>query len=184
MGSFARLLPIIFLGTIAVVWALGFTLPESYTITSELEIEASPGRVFRAVGDAEGWQRWFTGPRAEARVEADDRLILVHDEVEHVLELTETSSPSAVGYRHYATGAEGQPVEGRLEIAREGAGSRVRIRERVEVEGSTQRWLIYLFGQTLMTQVLDRELHNLKAVVEDGADRGSENTGSSGTERG
>jgi len=168
MRGVLKLLPVLLLGLLAAAWGFGRTLPDSYTITSELEMNASASKVYRFVHDAEGWKRWFTGPEADVRIESSDRMVLVHDDVEHTLELTHTSSPTRVAYAHYAEATKRDPVRGRLDIEPRGDSVRVRLREVVEVDSSTQRWLIYLFGADLMTQVLDRELHNLKSLVETG----------------
>jgi hypothetical protein len=147
----------------------GRALPETYTITSEVEVDASPTEVFRHLHDAEGWTRWFTGPEGDVRVESNRRLVLMVEDVEHVLELTETSSPTEVAYKHFNEGPGAlEPIRGRIVIARDDGDSVVRIEEVVSVPASTQRWLVYLFGRDLMAQVLDRELHNLKSLVERG----------------
>lgn len=172
MQTFLRVLPLILLVLIAAFYLGGRALPDSYTISSELEIEAPPSAVYRHVEDAQSWTRWFTGPEGDVRVESERRLVLVVEDVEHVLELTKTSSPTGVEYKHFSESAGAlEPIRGRIEIARGGSASLVRIEEVVSVPASTQRWLVYLFGRDLMAQVLSRELHNLKSVVEGGGDR-------------
>jgi hypothetical protein len=166
MSRFIKVVPGLLLLAIAIFWIAGRTLPDSFTIQSELAMDAPAPAVFARVRTAGEWRAWFVGPESEARVEGDGRLILEHEGVEHVLEITETSSPTQVRFRHYSDGSGLEPVEGRIDIEGSDGGSRVRIEERVSVPASAQRWLVWLFGEELMTQVLDRELHNLKGVVE------------------
>jgi len=170
MSSIVRFFPAILLLLIVAFYGGGRLLPSDYTISSELRIDASPPSVFRWTATASGWQRWFTGPEGDVDVESDSKLTLVVEDVRHVLELTETSSPTAVRYRHYADAPGAlEPVKGQLTIEASGSdASNVRIVEDIQVASSTQRWLVYLFGRDLMVQVLDRELHNLKSLVETG----------------
>lgn len=168
MQAFLRALPLVLLLLIAGFYLGGRALPEDYRIESEIEVEARPAEVFRHLSDAQGWTRWFTGPEGDVRVESEERLVLAVEGVEHVLELTETSSPARVRYRHFNEGPGAlEPIIGEITVEPREAGSTVRIREDVSVSSGTQRWLVYLFGQDLMSQVLDRELHNLKALVDD-----------------
>jgi hypothetical protein len=152
---------------VAAFYLGGRALPDSYTISSELEIGGPPSAIYGHVDDAESWTRWFTGPDGDVRVESERRLVLVVEDVEHVLELTQTSSPTGVEYKHFSEGAGAlEPIRGRIDIAARDGGSLVRIEEVVSVPASTQRWLVYLFGRDLMAQVLSRELHNLGRLVE------------------
>lgn len=169
MQTFIKLFPAILLLLIAGFYLGGQALPGDYTITSEIQIEAPPEEVYGWTDRAEDWRSWFTGPEGQVTVESEDRLTLVLEEVKHVLELTETSSPTSVRYQHFADAPGAlEPVRGHITIGPSDAGSTVRIQEQVSVSSSTQRWLVFLFGRSLMAQVLDRELHNLKSLVETG----------------
>ncbi len=172
-----RILPILLLGGLALFFASARWLPAEMSIERSLQIEAPPARVFRHLDTVEEWRSWYTGLDADTEVQSPARLVVrFEDGTARVLEITETSSPTLVAYRFFPLASASEsaspvepvdPVEGSFVIKQKGSDCRVTNRETAAVPLS-YRWILYLAGDTLMGQVIERELHNLKSLVETG----------------
>ncbi|NJK88060.1 MAG: hypothetical protein HC923_00810 [Myxococcales bacterium] len=168
LSWFIRFLPPIIFAILVFFWFGGALLPEKYTITRELRIDAPPGKVFTALEEAADWVPWYTGKNPNVRVEGQ-RIYLSQEDVVVVMEMVETSSPSLVRYRQFLQDAKDvEPVAGKVDLVPADGGTIVRMEETVPVDSGPARWMVYFSGDVLMGQVLARELHNLKSFVETG----------------
>jgi uncharacterized protein YndB with AHSA1/START domain len=154
------------------LWAAARALPESLTVARSLSVDAPVARVYPVVADLHRWPAWLIGPDVRVDVHGTgrrpgSRLTIDFPDADPVtVELTATSSPTGVDYRHW-TEDPADAVEGTIRL-RGSDPVTVEIEERVTLGGSAQRWMGWALGDVMMGQVLERELHNLKSYVETG----------------
>lgn len=156
-------------------------LPESQSVERSLTIRASPSTVYGHVAHIRRWPGWYIPP-GSGRFEGPEdgtggTLILFDEEAREVrrLELVSTSSPSEVVYRFPNQEQVPFAIEGRFEFARDDAGyTRVTSRQALTALAdsgnwfgtASERWFLFLMADRFVGSILDRELHNLKGVVE------------------
>ncbi|MGF1508987.1 MAG: SRPBCC family protein [Myxococcota bacterium] len=188
MRSFIKVFPLLGLLLLVVLWALGRALPSRLEVSRTLVVLDEPDVVFGHASDLRRWPDWLVGPDAEVTFsgpgnEAGSRMVLsLEDGQKVIVELVEVRPPSMSGaspmtsgeaarveYRHWSQARESDSVQGSIAFRpHQEDGTAVRLTEQVHMRGATQRWMAFLFGDLMMGQVLDRELHNLKSFVETG----------------
>jgi len=173
--------PLVLIGLGALAWFIS-TLPPEMKVERSLEMAAEPKVVFERVAHIRRWKGWFAGEEQAVRFEGPSggpggRLVMTVEEQDVTLELTETSTPSAVRYHFWEGGPDAdvdadQRTRGEIAIEETELGARVTITEEAHVGGRLGRWIVYLMGDFMVGSILERQLHNLKSALETGASHG------------
>jgi hypothetical protein len=173
--------PLVFISLGALAWYIS-TLPPDMKVERSLEIAADPSAVFERVAHIRRWEGWFAGEEQDLRFEGPasgpgGRLVMTIEEQEVTLELTATSTPSAVHYHFWEGGPEAevdpdQRTQGRIAIEASEGGSQVTISEEAHIGGTLGRWIVHMMGDFMVGSILERQLHNLKSALETGASHG------------
>lgn len=168
-----RMLPLVGLLLIGLFWLAGSMLPARKTVSRSIHIERPVGPVYERLNGIEGWKGWFVAPEADARFEGPKdgpggSMVVAVDDVSMRLRLTETSSPSRIGYVTHPDGDEDGATEGWVHLEPDGDGTEVTWKETGSAHGVSLRWMLYLMGDRMVGSVLERTLHNLKSLMETG----------------
>lgn len=184
-----KVLPLVVFAAVVLAIASARWLPESRVLERSVVIAASPEEVYEHLAQIRKWRGWYVAPgvgRFEGpALGAGGTLIIEDQEAQELrrLEITGTSTPSLVKYRFPEKDQTPYDIEGRFELRpRSGpsAGgstpatevvSYQRLRSRANPGSwmalAGERWFLYLLADRLVGPILERELHNLKGVVED-----------------
>ncbi|HJL42098.1 MAG TPA: SRPBCC family protein [Myxococcales bacterium LLY-WYZ-16_1] len=175
MRTVFRMLPILLLAGLGLAWLAGSWLPREKTVSRAVVVDRPISQVYRHLHRAAAWRAWYTGPDADVTVGGDPEgaggtLSLVTDDGTTMrFELTETSSPTAVRYRHHPLDEPENAVVGRVELEPAGADrTRVRMAETGQAGAASMRWVLYMAGDAMVGAMLERTLHNLKSLAETG----------------
>lgn len=173
MSTFLRLLPPLFILALVGIWLFSRSLPEDMEVERAVEISAPASRVFTHIGSIRGWKAWFTGPDADVIFDGPESGPGGHFEMKiegrglH-LELTETSSPTMVAYETWEA-ERTDPIRGVIQLDRlEDGGVQVVMKETASISSTIGRWPAYLLGDYMIGGILERQLGNLKSLVEQG----------------
>lgn len=178
MRLFFRLLPVALLLFIGGALLFGQSLPSEMTLRRSLLIEASPAEVFERVGRIRGWQGWYVPPEAGIfeGPEGTGGALVVEDEETgepHRIVLTETSSPTLVRYAFPKRDQDPFEIDGSFELKAVPEGTEVTSSQQLVAKdggfmrNAGSRWFLKLLADNLIGSILERELHNLKSVLED-----------------
>lgn len=150
------------------------------TIERSLTIEAPIHQVYPRIAHIRQWSGWYIPPEAGRfegpEVGAGGTLIMVDPESQEVrrLMLTETSSPSSVGYKFPDKDQLPFSITGVFELETVAKGTQVTSRQHLAAQSPSdqwtriagERWFLYGFANPFVGSILERELLNLKKAIE------------------
>lgn len=146
------------------------------SMTSELQIDASPDRVFAAMIDFDGYQHWMNGFVGVEKLtegpfgvgtEWRETRRMFGREASEVFEVTACEAPSRLGLRVDGKRGASRKGEYRFEyvLSPEGTGTRVRLNGQIDMPG----WFAGLMARMfvgMFKKAIDKDMQALKQHVE------------------